>query len=249
MEAQASARPKTLVAFDFDWSLLEANSDTWIVQKVAPSLYAQIRNAYTRGQSWASFMDGAMGQLFESGVKRSEVDEAFKAIPLRKEMIQALELCKAKDCDIVIISAANSHFIETILKHYGIREHFQTIHTHVADWDAQGRLRVSSYHNHPAQPEADACGRKHTCPDCPSDMCKGTILAEYMMYDRIFYIGDSTNDFCALTRLRPGDHAFVRQDYVLHEMLSDPKNAERVRGQVDLWLDAEKVRDLFATHL
>lgn len=67
-------------------------------------------------------------------------------------------------CDLRIVSDANMFFIETILKHLGIREYFSEINTNPGYVDEEGRLRILPYHDFNKAP--------HGCSLCPPNMCK-----------------------------------------------------------------------------
>ncbi|MBA0599269.1 hypothetical protein Gorai_005498, partial [Gossypium raimondii] len=49
----------------------------------------------------------------------------------------------ATECDLKIVSDANVFFIDTILKHHGLKECFSEINTNPSFVDEEGRLRSS----------------------------------------------------------------------------------------------------------
>jgi pyridoxal phosphate phosphatase PHOSPHO2 len=63
-----------------------------------------------------------------------------------------------------VVSDANTFFIETVLAHHGALGCFSEISTNPASVDADGRLRISPYHDSAAAP--------HGCSLCPDNMCK-----------------------------------------------------------------------------
>jgi len=67
-------------------------------------------------------------------------------------------------CDLRIVSDANMFFIETILKHLGIREYFSEISTNPGYVNEEERLRILPYH--------DFNKASHGCSLCPPNMCK-----------------------------------------------------------------------------
>jgi pyridoxal phosphate phosphatase PHOSPHO2 len=67
-------------------------------------------------------------------------------------------------CDVRVVSDANTFFIETILKHFGIRECFSEINTNPGYVDEEGRLKILPYHDLNKPP--------HQCNLCPPNMCK-----------------------------------------------------------------------------
>lgn len=67
-------------------------------------------------------------------------------------------------CELRIVSDANMFFIETILKHLGLKDYFSEINTNPGFVDEQERLRISPYH--------DFTQSSHCCSLCPPNMCK-----------------------------------------------------------------------------
>ena len=81
-------------------------------------------------------------------------------------MIETLRVMKNGNTDIIILSDANSIFIETILNAYGVHHLVSAIITNPAAWDENGRLRVQRLIKHTDEP--------HNClNDCSVNMCKG----------------------------------------------------------------------------
>jgi pyridoxal phosphate phosphatase PHOSPHO2 len=67
-------------------------------------------------------------------------------------------------CELRIVSDANLFFIETILKHLGLRDYFSEINTNPSFVDEEGKLRIFPYHDFHTSP--------HGCSLCPPNMCK-----------------------------------------------------------------------------
>jgi len=145
-------------------------------------------------------------------------------------MIQAIRLAKSAGAELIILSDANSVFIEVILKAYGCEDVFSEVVTNPGWFEENGRLSVRRWV--PAE-------KPHGCGMCSLNMCKGFFffyyylisflffsflvifvlssssstcsllfagqdLARYLegkQFDRKIYIGDSKNDHCPSTRL------------------------------------------------
>ncbi|KAL4855681.1 putative phosphatase phospho2 [Chlorella vulgaris] len=175
MGPPAATKPATLLAWDFDWSLVEENSDTF----------------------------EAARQL---GRTQADVEAALHATPLHSALADLLHACLAavgnQAVDIVVLSDANTVYIDTILSYRGLRHLVREVHTNPAGWDASGTLRVQPYHASP-----------HGCSHrCPANLCKGKVLQEYLgrrraegqQYSRVLYVGDGRNDFCPAQLLLHG---------------------------------------------
>nr|ACN27369.1 unknown [Zea mays] len=76
-------------------------------------------------------------------------------------MAAAAPVCR---CDLKVVSDANTFFIETVLAHHGVLGCFSEIVTNPASVDADGRLRISPFH--------DPASAPHGCSLCPDNMCK-----------------------------------------------------------------------------
>jgi Putative Phosphatase len=123
----------------------------------------------------------------------------------------------------VIVSDANTHFIEIITAHHSIRPHFVAVHTNSSVFTEHGLLQVT-----PHQPLA----QPHTCSLCPPNLCKGAVLdklrsamcsntdgsssssssttTETSSDCRVIYVGDGGGDYCPATRLLPTDLVLAR---------------------------------------
>jgi len=105
----------------------------------------------------------------------------------------------------VIISDANSVFIDNILNHFDCRDCFERIFTNPARYEASGALRVNPYVELP-----------HGCRRCPRNLCKGQVLDDLLkqqQYDQVVYAGDGSGDFCPCTRLKSSDIVLARLHY------------------------------------
>jgi len=90
-----------------------------------------------------------------------------------------LLLCSCCRCDLKVVSDANTFFIETVLAHHGVLGCFSEIVTNPASVDADGRLRISTFHDSTAAP--------HGCSLCPDNMCKVLRFTNSRTADRFRY--------------------------------------------------------------
>lgn len=129
-----------------------------------------------------------------------------------------------------IVSDSNSEFIKWILKKQELTAMFKKIYTNNAFFDGQGRLIIQPY-------------QSHTCPDCPLNICKQTIVREILEqengYDKFYYLGDGVNDFCPLkiNYRSKSATAYVRKAYGLENKIKK-MSAEAVKNlnvQIVYW--------------
>jgi len=77
--------------------------------------------------------------------------------------------------EMIIVSDANTFFIETVLKHHGLHKAFNEIFTNPAQFDQNGLLLIQNY------PKRNNC-----CSQCSSNMCKSAIVKKYLD-ERLFF--------------------------------------------------------------
>lgn len=190
---------KVLLVFDFDNTIIDDNSDTWIIQ-CAPDkkLPIELQDSYQKGL-WTEFMGRVFKYLRDEGVKEEELKRAVTSLPFTSGMIELLSFLRMnKDrFDCIIISDSNSIFIDWVLEAAAFHDVFDTVFTNPASFDSTGRLTVRNCHT-------------HACTRCPKNLCKNTVLGEFIdkqlqkgvRYTRIVYIGDGGNDVCPVTFLK-----------------------------------------------
>ncbi|CAL5221062.1 g3185 [Coccomyxa viridis] len=195
-----------LVVLDFDWSLVEENSDTWVLHQLGASHIFE--GLLSQGLPWTQLMDCALHAAHtELKATQEDVLKAICSTPFHADMIQVVRtLAAVPGCTLIILSDANTVFINEVLKHHKLDQYIHKVYSNIASWQ-DGALRVNPFHS---------SSSPHGCPNCPSNLCKGQVLDNLLAgprYDRIVYLGDGSGDFCPCTRLRAGDYAVVRECY------------------------------------
>ncbi|KAG0252111.1 hypothetical protein DFQ27_008257 [Actinomortierella ambigua] len=225
---------KRLAVFDFDWTLVEADSDHWVMQELSPSL-RDIQMVEEGVVQWTDLQDKLLGMLHEKGFRRSQLEATLQNIPFTTEMIEALEQLKSQGTYICILSDANTVYIDIILKAYGISHLIDRVITNPAYYDETERLHVQRHHGLDLPP--------HGCPNpCAANLCKGQELDALMAvedYDQVIYGGDGTNDFCAALHLRPQDTVLARSGLGLEKQIKS--SAGRLKANVKYWQSTKDV--------
>ncbi|CAG8611759.1 9571_t:CDS:2 [Paraglomus occultum] len=230
---------KRLAVFDFDWSLIDVNSDIWIFDDLSKESRLKLTELHKQVQ-WTDLMDLLLGELHEKGINKEQILESLAKVPFSPSMIETLQVMKNGDADIIIISDANLIFIETILKAHGVHHLISAIITNPAAWDENGRLRVQRLIKHTDEPH-------HCLNKCAVNICKGRELETYLAsspvkYDKIIYVGDSVNDFCPATKMSSNDTVLIRKGFRLEEYLNDRLSATtKIKSKIIYWNDAEHV--------
>ncbi|GBF89230.1 pyridoxal phosphate phosphatase [Raphidocelis subcapitata] len=216
---------RRLVAFDFDHTIADANSDTFIIRELPEGrLPPEVKKSYVPGR-WTEYMQRVMDHMHaEAGIGADRLAACVAALP-RVEGMDALlsELAarRGDGVDALILSDSNSLFIQSALEAWGHADTFHPPAARVftnpaAAEPASGRLLLE-----PHDPG-------HGCGSCPANMCKRVTLARYLRaraaegveYDRIAYAGDGGNDLCPSLLMGPADVVFARRGFALEREIA-----------------------------
>ncbi|XP_054626543.1 pyridoxal phosphate phosphatase PHOSPHO2 isoform X1 [Dunckerocampus dactyliophorus] len=218
---------KTLMVLDFDHTVVDDNSDTWVIRCLPDqTLPETVRNSYRKGH-WTEFMGRVMNYIGEQEVGPDRIRSVMESIPFTAGMTDLLtfisENKNAIDC--IVISDANTLFIDWILGAAGLLAAVDHVFTNPARFNERGRMEVRRHHAHD-------CGR------CPDNLCKRRVLEVYLAerseYRCVFYVGDGGNDLCPASCLRGRDAVMPRKGYALEKLLArldgtDEKDALKAR--------------------
>lgn len=223
-----------MVVFDFDHTMIEDNSDTWIVVEFGlTDLFDQLR----RTLPWTSLMDRMMEELHLQGKTVEDIARCLRRAPMDLQIISAIRKARDCGCELWIISDANQFFIDTILNHHGLLGCFTKIVTNPSLIDHEGRLRILPYHNSSSSP--------HGCNICPSNLCKGMVIEEIQVSmskngeEKMIYVGDGNGDYCPSLKLGEKDHVMPRTDFPLWKKIN--KNHKTVKAKIRDWGNGEEL--------
>ncbi|XP_061761371.1 probable phosphatase phospho1 [Nerophis ophidion] len=231
-----------LILFDFDETIVDETSDDMVVQ-TAPGqhLPGWLKDTYQEGH-YNEYMQRVLGYLAEQGVTESDIRGVMEKLPATPGMLTLLQFLRNRppyDFEVVLVSDANTFFIESWLRRAGVRALFHRIFSNPATFNRDGRLVLKPFH-------------AHGCQRCPENMCKQAVIREYVSrrtqergrpYQRVFYVGDGANDFCPALALGPRDMAFPRRDFPMHRLITETH--ESMPGEFKAvtapWANAEEV--------
>ncbi|XP_066522027.1 pyridoxal phosphate phosphatase PHOSPHO2 [Hoplias malabaricus] len=224
---------KILVVFDFDHTLVDDNSDTWVV-RCAPeqSLPASLKNSYKRGH-WTDYMGKVLCYLRDQSIQPDTVRSVLETIPFTNGMVDLLTFISQNknDIDCIIISDSNTLFIDWILQSRGVKGAIDSVFTNPASIDNCGYIGVQCFHS-------------HQCEECPVNLCKLKVLNDFkesqansgIHYRTICYVGDGGNDFCPLKVLKETDLVMPRKGYTLEKLLLKAKcENNAIKTQMVSW--------------
>ncbi|KAI5123066.1 hypothetical protein M0805_000500 [Coniferiporia weirii] len=237
----AQSVKRQLVVFDFDWSLADQDTDRWIFEILAPHLRRKMKTLKSVVQ-WTDLVAQSLREVHAEGKTREDIENALRIMPFHPAMIRAIKKLKARtdvDTTFFILSNSNSVFISTILQAKEITDIFDLVVTNPAEWDPSGLLKLRR--------RVDPDGPQHSCiVGCSPNMCKGdeldTFLKDRASYDRVVYVGDGSNDFCPVIRLREQDTILCRTHRGLQRRIDQEGG---VRCNIKYWGGAWEVEEIF----
>ncbi len=221
-----SSSPIFLLAIDFDDTVVDANTDLFIQQylNVKP-LMERIKLVYEK-DSRPGLSHGEIYRYYYPATKtKYEYNSALEAVPLVKNLPECIVDLKRLNGELIILSDANSYFIEHILGHNDLRKHFQEIFANPSRFDDKGNLVIVPYHHN------------LECQLSTVNLCKGRVLTEYLQrrsregvtFKFVAVAGDGINDFCPMARLQRGDLALPRKDHFICDFIQQKEMNDGVK--------------------
>ena len=235
---------RELVVFDFDETLVDCNSDTWI-HNLAPNKRIPDQIEYRHGQDYFKHVQSVLAYLHSQKVTELDYYNCLSKMPSVPGMIESLiaTLGKQPDkYDMIILSDANSFFIGSYLKAKSLENLFSTVLTNPARFSDDGQLLIDEYHV------------QDYCSLSARNLCKGEALKNFIgkrmldhntVYTCINYVGDGENDLCPSTKLSSRDRIFPREGYTLDRLCTKLKYNTQLGSVVEN--GASKLPELKAT--
>ncbi|ESK96559.1 hypothetical protein Moror_6779 [Moniliophthora roreri MCA 2997] len=236
---------RQLVVFDFDWSMADQDTDRWIFEVLAPDIRREMEDLEQKLQ-WTDLVAQSLRKAHDRGIKPEEIRHALRIIPYHPAMVRAVTNLKARGkTTFLCLSNANSMFISTILKEKGLETLFSEIITNPAEFEESGLLKLRR--------RVDPEGPQHSCQiGCSPNMCKGEELTAFLKrhgseFDCVVYVGDGSNDFCPVLRLRSQDIVCCRTFGGLPKRITRDGEKFGLKCQVKYWTGAWELEEIFNT--
>ncbi|KAK2406337.1 inorganic pyrophosphatase [Trifolium repens] len=227
-----------VIVFDFDKTIIDCDSDDWVIDQLG---FTDFFNQLLPTTPLNSLMERMMMEFHSHGKTIEDIETVLHRIPIHQRIIYAIKSAHALGCDLRIVSDANTFFIETFLKHLGIRECFSEINTNPGYVNQEGRLRILPYH--------DFNKASHGCPLCPSNMCKSLIIdrirssiSERDNNKRFIYLGDGIGDYCPSLRLKERDFMMPRKNFPVWDLIC--KDPSLLKSEIHGWSDGEELEQV-----
>ncbi|CAK1554461.1 unnamed protein product [Leptosia nina] len=217
-----------LAVFDFDHTIVDEDSDATIIsrlrEKKPPPEYE------SGARDWTPYMSDVFEHAFSAGFHPTDILDSIASMRPTAGMPELITTLAEQGWDVLILSDANSVFVNHWIKSHGLQDAITSIITNRAFWQHE-RLFI------------EPCMRQTSCRRCPSNLCKSLALAQYCSdrnYERIVYSGDGRNDYCPATNLPSNATVFPRKGYPLDDLikktLATPE--PQIKAKVVPWIDA-----------
>lgn len=223
---------RELVVFDFDETLVDCNSDTWI-HKLLPNKRLPEQIEYRHGQDYFKHVQSVLAYLHSVGIREQDYVKCLASMKSVPGIVESLIATLGKETDkydMIILSDSNSFFISSYLKTKSLENLFPTVLTNPARFADDGQLLIDEYHV------------QDHCSLSARNLCKGEALKNFIgkrmldhntVYTCINYVGDGENDLCPSTKLSNRDRIFPREGYSLDRLCSKLK----LNSELDLTSD------------
>jgi pyridoxal phosphate phosphatase PHOSPHO2 len=210
---------RALIVLDFDWTVINSNSDTDVVEAFATNIdecRARLKEAGS-ARAWTNGMNTEMGMLHGKGTTVQEIEEYLMSIKIERELSDAIKLASASGAIIHILSDANTWFIDVILRANGLSGTIARVCSNPVEFE-RGRVRILPFHTSP-HPDPESTS--------PPNLCKGRVMEEWLRelqsefkLSTVIYAGDGSGDFEGAMRVPQGGFILARKDWSLHKSLA-----------------------------
>ena len=229
---------KMLVAFDFDHTIIDDNSDLY-VRKLAPNgkIPDHIKALYS-DDGWTDYMGSIFQYLHENGTTPEDILQCMTEIKFTEGMKDLLRYLNRDNFHVIIISDSNSVFISHIMQKAGLNGVIDETYTNPAQFSDSGCLKLDYYH------------LQDWCSLSTKNLCKGHILEDHIRrqasqgvhYKTVAYVGDGSNDLCPGLKLRAEDLLFPRIGFSLCKKLKG--HSRELKAQVLPWKTGGEILDV-----
>jgi len=158
---------KFLCAFDFDHTLLDANSDMKIQQAYNTYPVAEYLRVLGLKNGMVCYLHETFRFHYPKVVSKSDFHHTLNQLPLVHGLHDCIEQLHNLGGELIVVSDANNYFITHVLRHQNLLSHFSEVFANPAEFDQKGQLVIRPYMS------AD-------CKLSSKNLCKGKVLKDYV---------------------------------------------------------------------
>lgn len=241
---------RKLVAFDFDHTVVDSNTDLVVRDLIDNAKISDEVNKLYKSSGWISYMQEIFHILHANGLKKADIKSAIENIEEVAGLKSLIQRLHGSGCvDVIVISDSNSTFIKYWCDYHGITDCIKRVYTNYAEFNNDDVLKIQPYHH------------QKSCRLSSENLCKGDILEEFVrneqetnnvFYEIVFYVGDGQNDICPVLRLGCQDFGFARRGYRMHKEIDNVLNAEHkplMDAKLLVWNDGHDLTNHIFQHI
>ena len=120
----------TAVIFDYDWSLINCNSDTYIFHQLWPERPNVVEETYRDiTQQWTAAVDKSLELLQQTKphLTAKDILACVAHVPVLDGMLQAAKYAHQQGAKLYIVSDANTMFIDVFLQEQKLQYLFEAV--------------------------------------------------------------------------------------------------------------------------
>ncbi|XP_041968502.1 pyridoxal phosphate phosphatase PHOSPHO2-like isoform X2 [Aricia agestis] len=219
----------SLAVFDFDRTVVHEDSDATIIER----LRRKQPEWESDNQDWTPYMSDVFEHAYSAGFHPSDILDSIASMRPNPGMVELITTLAKKGWKVILLTDANSVFVNHWLKTHDLENAITTVITNRAFWQ-NGRLYI------------EPCMRQNVCPKCPSNLCKSLALEKWCgqkKYDNIIYCGDGRNDFCPAVNLPENAVIFPRKGYTMDNLIKKDAASPnpQMKAKVVPWVDGFRI--------
>ncbi len=233
-----ASRSLFLFAFDFDHTLVDGNSDVMVQNAYGiEPVFEYLSVSATEHRVTTYKKEGYLFH-YPRSIKRKDYHKVLNNIAFVPGMRSCVAQLKKLGAELIVISDANTYFIEHTLRHHKLNKHFSKVFSNPAHFDDNGRLIIMPYMDN------------LDCNMSSRNLCKGKALEDYIRQRKeegqsfafVVFAGDGINDFCPMYRLGPNDLACGREGYSIgHDIAKKASQRMFLKADLMFWRDGEDI--------
>ena len=145
MSSAATTVKNGLIAFDFDQTIIDANSDTAVIDLIHGPVPDEAQKLYA-DDNWTDYMQAIFRLLHAQGAKKKRYDDLLASLPFVEGLPDLLQWLVSNDFEVIVISDSNSYFIDHVLTTHDLDGLVTRVFTNPARFDENGVLLIEWYH-------------------------------------------------------------------------------------------------------
>ena len=234
----STLKKKILVVLDLDFTILSKNSDYVFLDLLKPESFNELEQKRKVSKNWANHMQEVYKKMKADNVPIEKIKERVENIAFNPGFHEFFDLIKSKKdiFETLILSGANTLFLQWILEKHDLVDLFPNYYSNIAVPDESVVINIKPAH-------------VHDCNNCDESQCKRILFNRHFdenslnlnSFSNIIYAGDGENDYCLSTNLRKDDILFPRNDFPLYEKLYNRDYVKNLNCKICVWDDGFKL--------